>query len=69
MLEDIECYFEIIVTHLKCAMVHMNIGVQSHSLELMDILITQTPSLIARYADSLLTSFLNVISRKVSECV
>ena len=66
MHDDIKSYYEIIVNHLALAMVHMNIGVQSDSLNLINVLLTHTPSLISGYADKLLNNFINLISRKVS---
>lgn len=63
---NIAPYFNIIATHLSCAMVHLNINVQGDSLKLMHVLIKHTPALIARHANTLLKNFVNLISRKAS---
>ena len=62
---SIEPYFIILATHLSCAMVHMNVGVQSDSLQLMKVLIKHTPTLVARHANTVLNNFINLIARKV----
>ncbi|XP_042216329.1 testis-expressed protein 10-like [Homarus americanus] len=63
---SIEPYFNIVATHLSCAMVHLNINVQGDSLKLMRVLTRHTPQLIARHADTLLKNFVSLISRKAS---
>lgn len=55
----------VLAMHLSCAMVHLNMHVQGDSLKMMNLLVTRCPALIARHASTLLTNFLNLISRKV----
>ncbi|CAL4108262.1 unnamed protein product [Meganyctiphanes norvegica] len=63
---SIEPYFHILATHLSCAMVHLNTGVQADSLKLMRVLIKNSTALLARHANTLIENFINLISRKVS---
>lgn len=63
---NMQPYFSILSTYLSCAMAHLNVGVQSDSLKLMNVLVVHTPSLIARHANTLLKNFINLISRKAS---
>ncbi|KAK3866156.1 hypothetical protein Pcinc_028294 [Petrolisthes cinctipes] len=60
----LEPYMNVIATHLSCAMVHLNMHVQGDSLKVMNLLVTRCPALMARHASTLLTNFLNLISRK-----
>lgn len=62
---NMQPYFSILSTYLSCAMAHLNVGVQSDSLKLMNVLVAHTPSLIARHANTLLKNFIDLISRKV----
>lgn len=61
---SIEPYFRILATHLSCAMVHLNVGVQGDSLQLIKVLIKHTPKLIAHHANTVLNNFLSLIARK-----
>ncbi|KAK7066848.1 hypothetical protein SK128_015945 [Halocaridina rubra] len=63
---SIEPYFHILATHLSCAMVHLNVGVQGDSLQLMKVLIRHTPKLVARHANTVLNNFISLIARKTS---
>ncbi|XP_042883985.1 testis-expressed protein 10-like [Penaeus japonicus] len=63
---NMQPYFTILSTYLSCAMAHLNVGVQTDSLKLINILVVHTPSLIARHANTLLKNFIDLISRKAS---
>ncbi|XP_068208815.1 testis-expressed protein 10 homolog [Palaemon carinicauda] len=63
---SIEPYFNVLATHLSCAMVHLNIGVQGDSLQLIKVLIKYTPKLMAKHANTVLSNFLNLIARKAT---
>lgn len=61
----VEPYFSVLATHLSCAMVHLNTGVQADSLRLINLFVRHTPALLARHANTLINNFINLISRKV----
>lgn len=62
----VEPYFNVLATHLSCAMVHLNTGVQADSLRLVNLFVKHTPVLLARHANTLLNNFVNLISRKAN---
>ncbi|KAG0723334.1 Testis-expressed protein 10 [Chionoecetes opilio] len=62
----VEPYFSVLATHLSCAMVHLNTGVQADSLRLVNLFVKHTPALLARHANTLISNFVNLISRKAS---
>ncbi|KAB7507186.1 Testis-expressed sequence 10 protein [Armadillidium nasatum] len=61
----VQPYFQLVASHLSCAMVHLNTGVQADSLQLMDVLLSHATSLIAQNANTILKNFFMLISRKI----
>lgn len=60
-------FFNIVTSYLRCAMTHININIQEDSLLLLDCLLAHTPLIVAQYSDSILSCFLDMISKSRNE--
>ena len=61
----VEPYIHIMICHLSYAMVHLNSGIQSDSLLIMNILLNHSPSLVAQNSNVMLKNYIALIARKV----
>jgi pre-rRNA-processing protein IPI1 len=66
-VETIRPFFDIISSHLRCAMTHINPNIQADSLLMLDIIATYIPSLLATDKDKIFSHFLDMISRLRTE--
>lgn len=57
----------ILVTYLKCAMTHIKPAIQEDSLLMLDILLKHARELIASEKDSILTPYLDMVSKMRNE--
>lgn len=60
---NLQPFFSILLTYLKCAMTHIKPGIQEDSLLMLDVLLKHAPTLMAKEKDNVLPSYLNMISR------
>lgn len=65
--ELIAPFFNVVTSYLRCAMTHININIQEDSLLLLDCLLKYTPALIAQNSDTILSCFLDMISKSRSD--
>lgn len=56
-------FFPILVTFLKCAMTHIKPAIQEDSLLMLDILLKHAPQLVFSEKDSILPSYLDMVSK------
>ncbi|XP_076058362.1 testis-expressed protein 10 homolog [Oratosquilla oratoria] len=66
VISEIEPHLHILASHLSCALVHINTNVQADALDLVNIMVTHAPGLVAKHANVLLGNFLSLISKKVN---
>lgn len=56
-------FFDTLSSYLRCAMTHIQIGIQEDSLLMLDNLLTHVPRLVAANSDRIFQSFLDMISK------
>lgn len=56
-------FFDTLSSYLRCAMTHIQMGIQEDSLFMLDNLLTHVPSLVAANSDRIFQSFLDMISK------
>eukprot|EP00795_Rhopilema_esculentum_P014359 gene14359-5404_t len=59
---QIQPFFPIIMAHMNCAMTHINDGIQSDSIDFMDLCLDSFPEIFLKYCDKVLHSFLDLVS-------
>lgn len=64
---NIEPFFNILCSYLRCAMTHITQSIQEDSLLLLDVLMTFVPKLVAVNRDKILPSYMDMISKLRSE--
>lgn len=64
--EELSALFPVVITHLSCAMTHIEPSVRSDSLLLLDGMLTALPRLTAAHTPTLLPHFLDLISHQGS---
>lgn len=60
---NLQPFFPILVTYLKCAMTHIKPAIQEDSLLMLDVLLKNAPLLMAQEKDSIFPPYLNMISK------
>lgn len=60
---NLQPFFPILITYLKCAMTHIKPKIQEDSLLMLDILLKNAPQLMASEKDSIFPPYLNMISK------
>lgn len=60
-------FFPVLVTFLKCAMTHIKPTIQEDSLLMLDLLLKNAPRLVACEKDSILTPYLDLVSKMRTE--
>lgn len=63
----VEPFFHVMSSYLRCAMTHLNQGIQEDSLLLLDLMLEHTPNLVAKYHEKIFEYFLDLISKMRSE--
>lgn len=63
----VEPFFHVLSSYLRCAMTHLNQGIQEDSLLLLDLLLDNMPELVAKNHEKILEYFLDLISKMRSE--
>lgn len=58
----IEPLFSIISSFLRCSMTNIDTNIQEDSLMLLDVLLRNVPSLVAKDSEKILSNFLTLIS-------
>lgn len=56
-------FFDTLSSYLRCAMTHIQMGIQEDSLYMLDNLLTHVPRLVAANSDRIFQSFLDMISK------
>ncbi|XP_063698535.1 testis-expressed protein 10 homolog [Culicoides brevitarsis] len=64
---NIEPFFNILCSYLRCAMTHITQAIQEDSLLLLDVLMTYVPRLVAANRDKILPSYMDMISKSRTE--
>lgn len=60
---EIEPFFDLLCSYLRCAMTHIQPTIQEDSLLLLDTLIAHLPDLVAASNEKILASFIDMISK------
>lgn len=60
---NLKPFFPVLVTYLKCAMTHIKAAIQEDSLLMLDLLLKHAPQLVASEKESILSPFLDMISK------
>lgn len=60
---NLQPFFPILVTYLKCAMTHIKPSIQEDSLMMLDVLLKNAPQLMAHEKDEIFPPYLNMISK------
>lgn len=60
-------FFPILLTYLKCAMTHIKPAIQEDSLQMFDILLKNSPKLVASERDKILPNYLDLVSKMRTE--
>lgn len=63
----VEPFFHVLSSYLRCAMTHLNQGVQEDSLLLLDLMLDHMPNLVAKNYEKIFEYFLDLISKMRSE--
>lgn len=63
----VEPFFHVLSSYLRCAMTHLNQGIQEDSLLLLDLMLEHTPNLVAKHHEKIFEYFLDLISKMRSE--
>lgn len=61
--ESVSPFFDTLSSYLRCAMTHIQIGIQEDSLFMLDNLLSHVPRLVAANSDRIFQSFLDMISK------
>lgn len=61
--ETVSPFFDTLSSYLRCAMTHIQIGIQEDSLFMLDNLLSHVPRLVAANSDRIFQSFLDMISK------
>lgn len=64
---NIEPFFNILCSYLRCAMTHITQSIQEDSLLLLDVLMIYVPKLVAANREKILPSYMDMISKLRSE--
>ncbi|XP_004535067.1 testis-expressed protein 10 homolog [Ceratitis capitata] len=62
-LEEVEPFFHIISSYLRCAMTHIQPMIQEDSLLMLDVLLENVPKLVVTHSVKIIRNFLEMISR------
>lgn len=65
--QNLQPFFPILVTFLKCAMTHIKPNIQEDSLLMLDVLLKHAPLLVASEKDNILAPYLDMVSRMRGE--
>lgn len=63
----VEPFFHVLSSYLRCAMTHLNQGIQEDSLLLLDLMLEHMPNLVAKHHEKIFEYFLDLISKMRSE--
>lgn len=64
---NLEPFFSILLTYLKCAMTHIKPSIQEDSLSMLDILMKHFPQLVVAEKDDILIPYLDMMSKTKNE--
>lgn len=64
---NLEPFFSILLTYLKCAMTHIKSSIQEDSLSMLDILMKHFPQLVVAEKDEILIPYLDMMSKTKNE--
>lgn len=62
-MEKVNPFFSILSSYIRCATTDINAAVQEDSLNLVDVLLKHTPSLVAKESNRLLPNFFALLTK------
>lgn len=65
--DSVAPFFHVISSYLRCAMTHIQAGIQEDALLMLDVLLQHVPQLVAQNSNKIFQNFLEMISRVRSE--